>query len=57
MYQASGGTALFETSDLQRLWRDTNATAAHHGLNWEFRAPDVGRALLGLPSNAPPPAV
>ncbi|HEY3058220.1 MAG TPA: acyl-CoA dehydrogenase family protein [Chloroflexota bacterium] len=54
LFQSSGGTALFETSDLQRLWRDTNATAAHHGLNWDLRAPDVGRALVGLPSAAPP---
>jgi 3-hydroxy-9,10-secoandrosta-1,3,5(10)-triene-9,17-dione monooxygenase len=57
LFQASGGTAIFETSDLQRLWRDANATAAHHGLNWDLKAPDVGRALLGLPTTPPPAAV
>jgi 3-hydroxy-9,10-secoandrosta-1,3,5(10)-triene-9,17-dione monooxygenase len=57
LFQASGGTAIFESSDLQRLWRDVNATAAHHGLNWDLKAPDVGRALLGLPTSPPPAAV
>jgi alkylation response protein AidB-like acyl-CoA dehydrogenase len=57
LFQSSGGSALFESSDLQRMWRDCNATAAHHGLNWDFRAPDVGRALMGLATGTPPPLV
>lgn len=56
LFEASGGSSLFESSDLQRLWRDTNAAAAHHGLSWDIRAAEVGRAMMGLPATeqAPP---
>ncbi|HEY2592324.1 MAG TPA: acyl-CoA dehydrogenase family protein [Chloroflexota bacterium] len=53
LYEECGGSGLFESSDFQRLWRDTNAAAAHHGLTWDWIAVGWSRAILGLPS---PPA-
>jgi alkylation response protein AidB-like acyl-CoA dehydrogenase len=50
LFEASGGSALYESSDLQRLWRDTNAAAAHHGLTWDIRGQEFGRVLMGLPA-------
>jgi alkylation response protein AidB-like acyl-CoA dehydrogenase len=50
LFEASGGSSLFESSDMQRLWRDTNAAAAHHGLSWDIRASELGRVMLGLPT-------
>jgi hypothetical protein len=40
---------------MQRLWRDTNAAAAHHGLSWDIRATEFGRVLVGLPAAAESP--
>src|SRR6185437_6780059 len=34
IYEECGGSGLAESSDLQRIWRDANAAAAHHGLTW-----------------------
>jgi alkylation response protein AidB-like acyl-CoA dehydrogenase len=52
LYEECGGSGLFESSDFQRLWRDTNAAAAHHGLTWDWIAVAWTKATLGLP--APP---
>ncbi|HEX8968629.1 MAG TPA: oxidoreductase, partial [Chloroflexota bacterium] len=51
LFEASGASALFASSDLQRLWRDTNAAAAHHGLMWDIHGLSWGRISMGLPSN------
>jgi alkylation response protein AidB-like acyl-CoA dehydrogenase len=51
LFESSGASALFETSDLQRLWRDTNAAAAHHGLMWDVHGLSWGRMSFGLTSN------
>jgi alkylation response protein AidB-like acyl-CoA dehydrogenase len=53
LYAECGGTGLFEKSDLQRLWRDVNAAAAHHGLTWDWVAAAYTRTILGLPTNVP----
>jgi alkylation response protein AidB-like acyl-CoA dehydrogenase len=50
LFEASGGSSLFESSDMQRLWRDTNAAAAHHGLAWDIRGNEFARVLMGLPA-------
>lgn len=50
LFEASGGSALYESSDMQRLWRDTNAATAHHGLTWDLRGLEFGRVLMGLPA-------
>src|SRR5207248_2778938 len=50
LYEECGGNGLFESSDLQRLWRDINAAAAHHGLTWDWQAVAWTRTMLGLPT-------
>jgi alkylation response protein AidB-like acyl-CoA dehydrogenase len=50
LFEASGGSSLYDSSDIQRLWRDTNAAAAHHGLTWDIRATEFGRVMMGLPA-------
>jgi 3-hydroxy-9,10-secoandrosta-1,3,5(10)-triene-9,17-dione monooxygenase len=50
LFEASGGSALYEASDMQRLWRDANAAAAHHGLTWDIRGVEYGRVMMGLPA-------
>ena len=50
LFESSGGSSLFESSDMQRLWRDTNAAAAHHGLMWDIRGTEFARVLMGLPA-------
>lgn len=50
VYEECGGGGLAETSDLQRIWRDVNAAAAHHGLTWDWQADQWTRASFGLPA-------
>jgi 3-hydroxy-9,10-secoandrosta-1,3,5(10)-triene-9,17-dione monooxygenase len=50
LYEECGGGGLYEKSDLQRLWRDANAAAAHHGLTWDWIGVAWTKAILGLPS-------
>ena len=50
LYEECGGSGLYESSDLQRLWRDTNAASAHHGLAWDAHAVTWTRSILGLPN-------
>jgi 3-hydroxy-9,10-secoandrosta-1,3,5(10)-triene-9,17-dione monooxygenase len=51
LYEECGGSGLFESSDFQRLWRDTNAAAAHHGLTWDWISVSWTKAILDLPSS------
>jgi len=50
IYEECGGSGLAESSDLQRIWRDANAAAAHHGLTWDWQADLWTRAAFGLPA-------
>ncbi len=50
LYEECGGSGLYERSDLQRLWRDTNAASAHHGLTWDGHAVTWTKNVLGLPT-------
>jgi alkylation response protein AidB-like acyl-CoA dehydrogenase len=50
LYEECGGSGLYERSDFQRFWRDTNAAAAHHGLTWDWHAVAWTRATIGLPT-------
>jgi alkylation response protein AidB-like acyl-CoA dehydrogenase len=50
LYEECGGSGLFESSDFQRLWRDVNAAAAHHGLTWDWVAVAWTRTMLGMPT-------
>jgi alkylation response protein AidB-like acyl-CoA dehydrogenase len=50
LYEECGGSGLFEKSDFQRLWRDANAAAAHHGLTWDWVGVAWTKTMLGLPT-------
>jgi alkylation response protein AidB-like acyl-CoA dehydrogenase len=50
LYEECGGSGLFDSSDFQRLWRDANAAAAHHGLTGDWIAVAWTKALFGLPT-------
>ncbi|OXC76730.1 acyl-CoA dehydrogenase family protein [Caballeronia sordidicola] len=52
LFEVSGGSGIYETSDLQRIWRDVNAAASHFAFNWDSAAVSYGRALLGLSPNS-----
>ncbi|PON17536.1 hypothetical protein C2W62_12665 [Candidatus Entotheonella serta] len=48
LFEASGGSAIMETSALQRFHRDVHAASHHQGINWDAAAENFGRQLLGL---------
>jgi alkylation response protein AidB-like acyl-CoA dehydrogenase len=48
LMELSGGSGLYETATIQRMWRDCNAAAAHAGVAWEPAAVAYGRALLDV---------
>ena len=48
IFEASGGSSIYETKDIQRLWRDANVSAMHHGLMWDIHGLAYGRAAAGL---------
>jgi alkylation response protein AidB-like acyl-CoA dehydrogenase len=52
IYEECGGSGLLESSDLQRIWRDANAAAAHRGLTWDWQADAWVREVLAPPSAA-----
>jgi 3-hydroxy-9,10-secoandrosta-1,3,5(10)-triene-9,17-dione monooxygenase len=49
VFEASGASNLFESGELQRLWRDSNVAAAHHGAMWDVHGLNYGREVVGLP--------
>jgi 3-hydroxy-9,10-secoandrosta-1,3,5(10)-triene-9,17-dione monooxygenase len=51
LFEASGGSAVYDTFELQRIWRDVNAAAAHNAFMRDKLDPAFGRALLGLPAS------
>ncbi len=51
LFEASGGSGIYDTFELQRIWRDANAAAAHNAFMQDKLDPAFGRALLGLPAS------
>ena len=51
LFEASGGSAIYDSFELQRIWRDVNAAAAHNAFMRDKHDPAFGRALLGLPAS------
>ncbi len=49
LFEASGGSGIFDSRELQRVWRDINAAAAHNSFVRERAGGMYGRAILGLP--------
>lgn len=49
VFEAAGASNLYEGSDLQRLWRDSNVASMHHGSMWDVHGLAYGREVVGLP--------
>jgi alkylation response protein AidB-like acyl-CoA dehydrogenase len=48
LFEAAGGTSWFESSEMQRLFRDSHMTAAHAYTDYDVCAQILGRELMGL---------
>ena len=53
VFASGGGTVLFESSPIERAWRDVHAGVAQITLQWDIAGPAWGRVALGLPSGIP----
>jgi alkylation response protein AidB-like acyl-CoA dehydrogenase len=49
VFEAAGASNLYEGSELQRLWRDSNVASMHHGSMWDVHGLSYGREVVGLP--------
>ncbi len=49
LFEAAGGSGIYEKSPLARMMRDVNAGAAHYAFTDDLSAPNYGRAMVGLP--------
>lgn len=52
LFEAAGGSAIYEGEPLQRIWRDLNAAGGHVAFGWDDAVNDFARASLGLPPSA-----
>lgn len=48
LFEAAGGTSWFESSEMQRLFRDSHMTGAHAYTDYDICAQILGRELMGL---------
>lgn len=48
LYQASGGSGVYLSGEMQRWWRDVNAASQHVAFTWDLAAVAYGRAVSGL---------
>lgn len=48
LFEAAGGSGIYNSSTLQRFWRDANCATAHAAFNWDGAATGFGRARLGV---------
>jgi alkylation response protein AidB-like acyl-CoA dehydrogenase len=48
LFEASGGGGVYDSSELQRVWRDANSAAQHFAFTWDSAMTNFGRAALGL---------
>lgn len=52
MFEASGGTGIYDGSAIQRVWRDVNSAAQHFAFTWDTAMTSFGRASCGLKPSA-----
>ena len=52
-FQRAGGGALYETSPLQRCFRDIHAAQSHYVLAWDVAASKAGKFMLGIAPDIP----
>jgi len=55
VFEAAGGSGIYDTSELQRIWRDVNSAAQHFAFTWDTAMNNFGRVLIGLPPSAGAP--
>lgn len=48
IFEASGGTGIYDGSAIQRVWRDVNSSAQHFAFTWDSAMTKFGRAAAGL---------
>lgn len=48
LFEAAGGTGIYDSSEMQRLWRDVNSAAQHFAFTWDGAMTIHGRALMGM---------
>lgn len=48
VFEVSGGSAIYDGGQMQRLFRDLNSGAQHFAFTWDRAMTGYGRALLGL---------
>lgn len=51
VFEAAGGTSIYNASELQRIWRDVNSAAQHFAFTWDSALTAFGREALGLPAS------
>lgn len=49
LFEASGGSGIYDSSELQRIWRDVNSAAQHFAFTWDTAMTGFGRSIVGLP--------
>ena len=52
IFEASGGSAIYDGSAMQRLFRDMNSGAQHFAFTWDRAMTGYGRAAAGLKAGA-----
>jgi len=52
VFEAAGGSGIYDASDLQRIWRDVNSAAQHFAFTWDTAMNNYGRVLIGLTPSA-----
>ena len=48
LFEAAGGTGIYDSSEMQRMWRDVNSAAQHFAFTWDGAMAIHGRAQLGI---------
>jgi alkylation response protein AidB-like acyl-CoA dehydrogenase len=48
LFESGGGSGIYDTSDLQRIWRDINSASQHAGFVWDGAMVNFGRVIAGL---------
>ena len=51
LFEAAGASVIYEAGELQRIWRDMNASTAHLAFAQDRPGVMFARALLGLPQS------
>ncbi len=49
LFEAAGGSGIYDNNPLGRMMRDVNSGAAHYAFTDDLSAPNHGRAMVGLP--------